>query len=416
MIARSFVRQWRLGWRARGRAACGLAPGPKSSHGRQQVQCETTTDFDMKAQVWTRGEQFPLDQLEIRLKWPSSGSRRLTHPLTDTRQFGILHGGPGSLGGRMSLDGLRRREFITLLGGASAWPLAANAQQREKLPTIGILGASAPSASPQLWGGFVERLRTLGWIEDRTLAIEYRWAYGRDARYAEIAAEFVRLNVTVIVTAGTAAVSAARQATSAIPIVFAAAGDPVGTGLSGQQTDTAAKRVELLREVVPGLRRLAILANIGSAGAVSDMHEVETTARSIGIDPVTVQIRGEEEIGPAFDALKGRVEALYVVVDPLINAQQIRINTLALGARLPTMHDSRENVETGGLMSYGPNRVDMYRRAGDLVDKILRGAKPADIPVEQPTKFDFIINLTTAKAIGLTVPPNMLARADAVIE
>ena len=325
---------------------------------------------------------------------------------------------------------MRRRAFISLLGGAAAWPLAARAQQPGKLPTIGFLVAGTPSSHSQWVAALVRRLHELGWIEGRTVAIEYRWAEGRTDRFDEIAAEFVRRKVDVIVTSATAAIVAAKQATSVIPIVFAAAGDPVGTGLvaslarpggnvtglSMQQTDVAAKRLELLREVVPGLRRLAILGNVDGPAVLLDMREVQTTARPLGLEVVTSEIRRGEDIAPAFEALKGRADALYVCIDPLVHSHRIRINTLALAARLPTMHGSREAVEAAGLMSYGPNQPDLYRRAADYVDKILRGAKPGDLPVEQPTKFDLIINLTTAKALGLEMPPTLLARADEVIE
>jgi len=319
---------------------------------------------------------------------------------------------------------------MTLLGGATAaWPLAARAQQPAKLPTIGFLGGTTPATWSLFVAAFVQRLRELGWIEGRTIAIEYRWAEGRGERFAEIAAEFVRLNVDVIVTVG-GAVLAAKQATSLIPIVFAAAADPVGsglvaslarpggnvTGLSSQFTDLAGKRLELLREMVPSLRRLAIMANAGYPAAVLEMAEVQATTRTLGLDVVTLELRRAEDIAPAFEALKGRAEALYVCAESPVTTNRVRINTLALAARLPTMHSIREYVEAGGLMSYGPNFPDLWRRAGDLVDKILRGAKPADIPVEQPTKFDLIINLTTAKALGLDVPPTLLARADEVIE
>ena len=319
---------------------------------------------------------------------------------------------------------------MTLLGGATAaWPLAARAQQPAKLPTLGFLGGTTPATWSLFVAAFVQRLRELGWIEGRTIAIEYRWAEGRGERFAEIAAEFVRLNVDVIVTVG-GAVLAAKQATSLIPIVFAAAADPVGsglvaslarpggnvTGLSSQFTDLAGKRLELLREMVPSLRRLAIMANAGYPAAVLEMAEVQATTRTLGLDVVTLELRRAEDIAPAFEALKGRAEALYVCAESLVTTNRVRINTLALAARLPTMHSIREYVEAGGLMSYGPNFPDLWRRAGDLVDKILRGAKPADIPVEQPTKFDLIINLTTAKALGLDVPPTLLARADEVIE
>ena len=326
---------------------------------------------------------------------------------------------------------MRRREFITLLGGAAAvWPLAARAQRPGKLPTIGFLVPGTPSSHGQWVAAFVQRLRELGWIDGRTVAVEYRWAEGRYERFAEIAAELVQRKVDVIVTASTAAVLAAKQATSVLPIVFAAAGDPVGTGLvaglerpggnvtglSLQQTETVGKRLELLREVVPGLGRLAILANVGSPAAVLDMREVQATARTLGLDITTLEIRRGEEIVSAFEALNGHAQALYIVVDPLVGTHQFRINTLVLAARLPTMHTQRQSVEVGGLMSYGPNFPDLFRRAGDYVDKVLRGAKPADLPVEQPTKFDLIINLTTAKALGLTIPPTLLARADELIE
>src|SRR5437763_2113365 len=320
-----------------------------------------------------------------------------------------------------------RRKFLAALGGAAAaWPPAARAQQPSKLPSIGFLVAGTPSSHGPWVAGFVQRLRELGWIEGRTVAIEYRWAEARSDRAAEIAAEFVRRNVDVIVTSATAVSVAAMQATSVIPIVFAAAGDPVGTGLvaslarpggnvtglSIQQTDLAAKRLELLREVVPGLRRLAILANVGGPAVVLDMREVQATARTLGLEVITSEIQRGEDIASAFKALKGRADALYVAIDPLVHTHRIRINTLALATRLPTMHGSREPVEAAGLMSYGPNRPDLWRRAAELVDKILRGAKPADIPVEQPRKFDFVINLTTANALGLDVPPTLLARAD----
>jgi putative ABC transport system substrate-binding protein len=324
---------------------------------------------------------------------------------------------------------MRRRDFFMLVGGVAAWPLATRAQQG-KLPTIGFLGPATPSTYSQWVAAFVQRLRELGWIEGRNVTIEVRWAEGREERYAEIAAEFVRLKVDVIVMSGTAAVIAAKQATSAIPIVFAAAGDPLGaglvaslarpggniTGLSIQQTDSASKRLELLREVVPNLRRLAIMANVGTPGAVLEMREVQATGGSLGLEIVTSEIRRAEDIGAGFEALKGRADALYVCTDPLLATNRTRINILAVGARLPTMHGVREYVEAGGLMSYGANFPDLFRRAADFVDKILRGAKPVDIPVEQPTKFDLVINLTTAKALGLTIPESFLLRADEVIE
>src|SRR6266516_2299827 len=325
---------------------------------------------------------------------------------------------------------MRRREFITLLGGAAAWPLAARAQQPAKLPTIGFFGTSTPLAMSQWVAAFVQRLRELGWIEGRTVAFEYRWAEGRSERFAEIAAEFVRLKVDIIVTYATPPVVAAKQATAVIPIVSAVMGDPVGTGLvaslarpGGNVTglsvmthDLAGKRLELLREVVNGLRRLAFLGNVGNPITALEMGEVQTATRTIGLHLVTLEIRRPEDIVPAFETLKSDAQALYVAGDPLVLANRVRINTLALIARLPAFYNERAYVEAGGLMSYGVNWPDLFRRTAELVDKILRGAKPGNIPVEQPTKFDLVINLTTAKALGLEVPPTLLARADEVIE
>jgi ABC-type uncharacterized transport system substrate-binding protein len=323
---------------------------------------------------------------------------------------------------------MRRREFITLLGGSAIRPLAARAQPM-KLPTIGFLGAGTPSGWNYWLAAFVQRLRELGWIEGRTLAIEIRWAEGRPERYTEIATEFVKLKVDVIVTVG-GAVLAAKQATSTIPIVFAAAADPLGssmvaslarpggnvTGLSIQATDLAGKRVELLREVIPGLRQLGIMVDAGYPAAVLEMGEVHEAARTLGLEVAVLEIRRADDIASAFETLKGHAEALYVPANPLVNTNRIRINQLALDVRLPTMFGLREYVESGGLMSYGPNVLDQFRHAADYVDKILRGAKPGELPVEQATKFELVLNLTTAKALGLTIPPTFLVRADEVIE
>ena len=324
---------------------------------------------------------------------------------------------------------IRRREAITLLGGAAAWPLAARAQQARKLPTIGLLVSGTPATHGQWFAASLQRLHELGWIEGRTVMVEHRWAEGRDERFAEIMAEFVKMKVDVIVTTG-ATLLPAKQVTSVIPIVFAIAADPVGsglvaslaqpggnlTGLSLQQGDVAGKRLQMLREILPGLRRLAIMANVGSPGAAIEVREAETAARTFSLETVALEIRRAEDIAPAFEALKGMAEALYVVGDPLVVTNRMRINISALTARLPTNSNFREFVEVGGLMSYGPNIPDLFRRAGDYVDKILRGANPANLPVEQPTKFDLVINLITAKALGLDVPPTLLARADEVIE
>jgi putative ABC transport system substrate-binding protein len=326
---------------------------------------------------------------------------------------------------------VNRREFITLLGGAAAaWPLAARAQQPGKLPIIGFLGATTASSQRQWTDAFTQRLRELGWIEGRTVTIEYRWAEGQLDRSAEIVAEIVRRNVDIIVTHSAEPVLAAKQATSVIPIVFAAAADPLGsglvaslarpggnvTGLSVQSTDLAGKRIEVLREVLPGVRRLGIIANIGAPAAVLEMREVQAAASAVGLAATTFEIRRTDDIASAIDALKDRADALYVVSDPLVSTNRYRFGILAVGARLPTMHVLRELVEAGGLVSYGANFPALFRRSAEYVDKILRGAKAADLPVEQPAKFDLTINLITAKALGLTIPPILLARADEVIE
>jgi putative ABC transport system substrate-binding protein len=325
---------------------------------------------------------------------------------------------------------IERREFITVLGGAAAtWAFTASAQQRGKVPTIGFLGPATASAMRPWFDAFVARLRELGWVEGRSVSIEARWADGRSERFAEVAAEFVRLKVDVIVTTGSA-VPILKQATSVIPIVFAISNDPLGsgiiaslsrpggnaTGLSQLATDLAGKRLELLREMIPGLSRLAALGNAGNPTTAPEMLEVRVAAQRLGFQIVTSEIRRAEDIPPAIDRLRDHADALYLQSDPLMNTNRIRINTLALGARLPTFSGIRDYVEAGGLMSYGPNFPDLFRRAAEFVDKILRGAKPADLPVEQPTKFDLVINLITAKVLGLTISPMLLARADEVIE
>jgi ABC-type uncharacterized transport system substrate-binding protein len=322
---------------------------------------------------------------------------------------------------------LKRREVITLLG-AAAWPLAARAQPT-KLPTIGLLGAPEPSAWSKEVTAFVQRLHELGWIEGRTVAIERRWGEGRSHRYAEIADELVRLKVDVIVTGG-AAVSAAKAATTVIPIVFAVASDPLGgglvaslarpggnvTGLSVQARDLAGKRVELLREVIPGMRHLAVIGERDYLAAVAEMAEVELAARTLGLDVMRLEIKGVDDIVSAIAGLKGFADALYVCAGPFTGSNTFRISTLALGSRVPTVYPSRLYLANGGLLSYGPSYPDLFLRAAEIVDKILRGAKPGEIPVEQPTKFELVVNLITAQALGLTVPDTLLARANEVIE
>jgi putative ABC transport system substrate-binding protein len=325
---------------------------------------------------------------------------------------------------------VKRRNFIAGFGSAVTWPFAAGAQQRAKLPTIGLMGSGSATEQTQWTAAFVQRLGELGWTEGRNVTIEYRWAEGRAERFGEIAAEFVRLKVDVIVTHNTPPTLAAKQATAAIPIVFANAGDPVGsgivaslarpdgnvTGLSSQATDTVGKRLELLREVIPDLRHLAILTDPSNASAVAEMSEIEAAAHTLALDLSTFEFRRSEDLDSAFAAMKGHAQAINVLAFPLVFVNRVRINSLALAARLPTIYVAREYVAAGGLMSYGPNWPAMWRRSADFVDKILRGAKPGDIPVEQPTQFDLVINLKTAKALDLAIPPTLLARADEVIE
>jgi putative ABC transport system substrate-binding protein len=322
--------------------------------------------------------------------------------------------------------GIDRRRLIVGLGSAAAWPLAVRAQQAGKLPIIGFLGADASAFSP--WtAAFVARLRELGWIEGSTVAIEYRWSQGRTERYAEIAAEFVHLKVDVIVTVGSA-VPIVRQATASIPIVFAVAIDPVGsglvaslshpggnvTGLSIQANELAGKRLEFARELAPGLHRLAIMFNVGNAQPVLEMGETQAAARMLGLEVVPLVIQRAEDIAPAFQALKSRADALYVAVDQLIVANRTSILSSALAAQLPTIFSTRDFVKAGALMSYGPSYTERFGHAADYVDKILRGAKPSDLPVDQPTQFELVINLTTAKALGLAIPTTLLATAEVI--
>jgi ABC-type uncharacterized transport system substrate-binding protein len=333
----------------------------------------------------------------------------------------------GSQPGR--LNPMRRREFITLVNAAVvAWPLPVAAQQSSKLPTIGFLGTD-----PILWNpwiaAFIKRLSELGWNEGRTVNIEYRWDEGRAERDTEIASEFVRLKVDIILTNGIAAATL-KRVTPVIPIVFVLSLDPVGvglvdnlaqpggnvTGLSSQATDLASKRVEILREVVPHLRRLAVVADAAFSQAMLEMRQVEAMAHRLGIEVRPVEIRRAADIGPAFAALRGQADAVYVVADALTGTNRTRIITLALGAHFPTIFGTRDFAQAGGLISYGPSFEAMFRRAADFIDKILHGERPANIPVEQPTKFELVVNLTTAQAIDLTVPAAIIARADEVIE
>jgi ABC-type uncharacterized transport system substrate-binding protein len=325
---------------------------------------------------------------------------------------------------------MRRRDFIKIIAGSAiAWPLAARAQQAGKGPFIGFLGVDATVWRPVI-DVFVKRLGELGWIEGRTVAIEYRWTEGIAERAAAGAADFVNLKANVIVSTGTPTAVAAKLATTSIPIVFVDAANPVDsklvanlarpggniTGLSNQSTDLVSKRIEILREVVPSVRRLAMLGSVGNPAAELDKREAAAFVEKLGLEFVVPEFRRADDIVPVFEMLKGRADGLLVTGEPLTVTNKVRIITLALAARLPTMYNSRLFVEAGGLISYGANREDLFRRAAEYVDKILRGTKPGDIPVEQPTKFELSINLTTAKALDLVIPPSVHAMADEVIE
>jgi len=324
---------------------------------------------------------------------------------------------------------MKRRDFIRIAYGfVGGWPLAAYAQQPEKQRLIGILGSDATVWRP--WtAAFIAHLRELGWAEGDTIAIEHRWATGRSDRVSEIAAEFERRKADVIVTYGSA-VPVLRQTITSIPIVFAVAFDPVRgglvqslahpagnvTGVSIQQPDLVGKRLELLRQAIPKLRRLAILADAGYAEPMLEADRVKSMAQAFGLEAARVGVWRAEDIAPAFETLRNKADALYVVSDALIAANRARIVTLALDGRLPTIMSYDDYVEAGGLMSYGPDYADLFRRAATMVDKILRGVNPGDIPVEQPTKFEFAINVKTAAALGLTIPQTLLATVDEVIK
>ncbi|MCX7314915.1 MAG: ABC transporter substrate-binding protein [Alphaproteobacteria bacterium] len=324
---------------------------------------------------------------------------------------------------------MRRRQFLTMLGaGMAVRPGGAGAQQAGKLPTIGFLGANTAS-SPQT-DAFVQRLRELGWIDGSTVTIEYRWAEGRFDRAPVLVAELIQLKADVLVTHSSPNVVAAKQATSVIPIVFAAVGDPVGsglveslsrpggnvTGLSIQANDLVGKRIQLMREFIPNVGRVAFLAGSNTNQTAMEVAEFRAAAQTLGLEIIRTDIFRPDDIAPVIESLRGRADAIYVQTHPMMFTNRVRINTLALGARLPTFAGSREFAEASGLMSYGPNFSDLFRRAGELVDKILRGTKPADLAVEQPTKFDLVVNLATAKALGLEVPSKLLFTADEVIE
>jgi len=325
---------------------------------------------------------------------------------------------------------MKRRTFVAGLLGAVTLPFAVHALRAGKPPVIGYIGANSEAIDRPRINAFMQRLSDLGWAEGRNIAVDARFTQGVVARAGEIAAEFVRRPVDLILTAGDAQVIAAKKATDAIPIVFAAVGDPVGnglvaslpnpggnaTGLSLQLTDSVGKRVDLLRDLLPNLRHIGLIGNFINPTVAVEMRAAQSEARALGIETIPSGFSRTGEVAPAIEKLKGLVEALYVCQDPLVGSNIAEINASAIDARLPAMFSVRELAERGGLISYGPDLVTMYRRAAEMADKILRGAKPADIPVEQPTQFNLAINLKTANALGLKVPDALLPRADQVIE
>ena len=327
--------------------------------------------------------------------------------------------------------GMRRRAFITLLGGAAAtWPLAARAQPAGKRYTIGYLSAGS-FVLVEATAAFTDALRESGWVEGKNVAFQRRYAENRLERLAEFAAELVHLKVDVIVAEGTLAPLAAKRVTSTIPIVMTVAGDPLGsglveslarpggnvTGMSLMAPDLGGKRLELLKELLPRLGRVAVLWNATNPYAALVYKQTQAAGRTLGIEVQSLEVRGPDDFEGAFEAARQQhSDALITVEDPLTGANRERIVRFAAVDRLPSLHGNREDVVAGGLISYGANFADLFRRAAGYVDKILKGVKPADLPVQQPTKFELVINLKTANAFGLQVPPSLLARADEVIE
>jgi putative tryptophan/tyrosine transport system substrate-binding protein len=328
---------------------------------------------------------------------------------------------------------MRRRQFLALVGGAVAWPIGVSAQQSAaKIRRMGYLADSSSSSLAPLIEGFRQGLGELGWIEGQNILIDYRFAQGRFDRLPDLAAELVRFKMDIIVAAPTPAAVAAKNATDTIPVVMINVGDPVALGLiaslarpGGNVTGLAysagvelfGKQLELLKEIVPTVRRVAILSNPATPVHAFVIKNVEAAAQSLGVELRLLEARGPDEFDGAFAAMaKERAGALLVVADGVFFLHRAKLADLAVKNQLPSMHGIRENVEAGGLMNYGPNFLDQWRRAATFVDKIFKGAKPADLPVEQPTKFELVINLKAAKALGLTVPPSLLARADEVIE
>ncbi len=324
-----------------------------------------------------------------------------------------------------------RRTFIGILAGGLAAPPGVGAQQAGKVPRIGYFDAASSSTNPELTDAFRDQMHQLGYVEGKNLVIEYRWADGKYDRLPDLAADLVRLRVDVIVTVGDPVILAAKEATTTIPIVMASVGDPVGrgfvaslarpggniTGVSNLAVALSGKWLEILSEAVPRLSQVAILRNVANPTHPLFWMEAEKVAKRLGLKLQSLGVRTPEDIDAAFESMqKERVGAFVTLPDPLLTGQRVRIAGLAAKAHLPGIAAFRENAETGTLMAYGPSLAANRRRAAVFVDRILKGAKPGDLPIEQPTKFELFINLRTAKALGLTIPPSLLQRADQVIE
>jgi len=324
---------------------------------------------------------------------------------------------------------MTRRELIALASGAVSWPFAARSQQVTKKYRIGILDNVSSALNAAEIDAFRKGLRELDYIEGQGYVIEYRSAEGRNDQFPGLAAELVRLGVDIIVTRGTPATIAAKEATTTIPVVMASVGEPLliveglarpggnVTGLSAFVNVMTSKRVELTKELVPAVSRIALFHNMSNPVAPPQWEAMKVAARSLGMQPELLDVQQREDITRAFEkAVAQRVGALVVGIDGLLRANHHMIADLAAKNKLPTVYAGREYVEAGGLLSYAVSYLDLYRRAASYVDKIFKGARPADLPIEQPTKFELVINLKTAKALGLTIPPTLLARADEVIE
>ena len=332
----------------------------------------------------------------------------------------------------MRSDQLQRREFLSLLGGAAtSWPLAARAQSPRKVPRIGVLLPGTAASFALRTKALLEGLRDLGYVEGQTIAIEWRWGQDRVEGLPELAADLVGRNVDVLVTGGTPAAKALKTATGTIPIVMAIIGDPVATGLvaslarpGGNATgfsivapELSGKRLELLKEIVPEISPVAVMLNTRNPQSQFELNEMQAAARAMGLQLHPIQISPEDKFEDAFAAMSGAsARALIILTDPIFFSQRKTIVDLATLSRLPAMYFFQEFAEGGGLVSYGPSDTDLYRRSATYVDRILHGAKPGELPIQQPTKFDLVINLKAANALGLNISPLLLARADKVIE